>query len=106
MLVAHVGLTTAGTIGAGVALTLDDAIERVLTIAEAGRSVRPDILVLCHGGPFDEPEKVGRALQRLPGVAGFFGASSIERLPTERGIKGQVEEFKRLQLAQLVGVGV
>ena len=106
VLVAHVGLTTAGTIGAGVALTLDDAIERVLTIAEAGRSVRPDILVLCHGGPFDEPENVGRALQRLPGVAGFFGASSIERLPTERGIKGQVEEFKRLQLAQLVGVGV
>jgi predicted TIM-barrel enzyme len=106
VLVAHVGLTTAGTIGAGVALTLDDAIERVLSIAEAGRSVRPDILVLCHGGPFDEPENVGRALRRLPGVAGFFGASSIERLPTERGIKGQVEEFKRLGLAQLAGVGV
>jgi predicted TIM-barrel enzyme len=98
-LVAHVGLTTAGSIGAGVAFTLDEAIERVLAIAEAGRSVRDDILVICHGGPFDEPEQVGRALLRMPGVHGFFGASSIERLPTERAIRGQVEEFKRLAVA-------
>src|SRR5512143_2701847 len=60
-LVAHVGLTTAGTIGAGVALTLEEAIERVLQIAAAGRSVRQDILVICHGGPFDEPDQVGKA---------------------------------------------
>ena len=99
ILVAHVGLTTAGTIGAGVALTLDQAIERVLTIAEAGRSVRPDMLVICHGGPFDEPDSVGSALARMPGIAGFFGVSSIERLPTERAIRGQVEEFKRLKVA-------
>ena len=99
-LVAHVGLTTAGTIGAGVAFTLDEAIERVLAIAEAGRRVRPDLLVLCHGGPFDEPEQVGEALRRMPGVDGFFGASSIERLPTERAIRGQVEEFKRLAIAR------
>src|SRR5512138_1666034 len=72
-LVAHVGLTTAGTIGAGVALTLDEAIERVLQIAEAGRRVRPDILVICHGGPFDEPESVSVALGRMPGIQGFFG---------------------------------
>ena len=98
-LVAHVGLTTAGSIGAGVAFTLDEAIERVLAIAEAGRSVRDDILVICHGGPFDEPEQVGTALLRMPGVHGFFGASSIERLPTERAIRGQVEEFKRLAVA-------
>ena len=98
-LVAHVGLTTAGTIGAGVALTLDQAIDRVMTVAEAGRSVRSDILVLCHGGPFDEPDNVGEALARMPGVQGFFGASSIERLPTERGIRGQVKEFKQLKLA-------
>ncbi|MBP1705645.1 MAG: TIM-barrel enzyme a dioxygenase-like protein [Chloroflexi bacterium] len=97
--VAHVGLTTAGTIGAGVALGLDDAIERVLGIAEAAKRVRPDILVLCHGGPFDEPENVGAALARMPGVHGFFGASSIERLPTERAIRGQVQELKRLSLA-------
>jgi len=98
-IVAHVGLTTAGTIGAGVALTLDQAIDRVMGIAEAARSVRGDIIVLCHGGPFDEPEQVGKALARMPGVAGFFGASSIERLPTERGIRGQVQEFKKLTVA-------
>lgn len=104
-LVAHVGLTTAGTIGAGVALSLDEAIGRVMAIAEAGRSVRSDIIVLCHGGPFDEPDNVGEALRRMPGVAGFFGASSIERLPTERGIRGQVEAFKALPIAGGVGIG-
>ena len=98
-LVAHVGLTTAGTIGAGVAFTLDQAIEKVLAIGAAGRSVRPDIIVLCHGGPFDEPGQVGEALRRMPGVHGFFGASSIERLPTERAIRGQVAEFKKLAVA-------
>jgi predicted TIM-barrel enzyme len=98
-LVAHVGLTTAGTIGAGLAFSLDEVIERVMAIAEAGRSVRADIVVLCHGGPLDEPDNVGRALARMPGVHGFFGASSIERLPTERAIKGQVEDFKRLAVA-------
>jgi predicted TIM-barrel enzyme len=104
--VAHVGLTTAGTIGAGVALTLDDAIDRVMAIAEAARSVRSDIIVLCHGGPFDEPDQVGKALLRMPGVHGFFGASSIERLPTERAIKGQVQEFKRLSVATREPVAV
>jgi predicted TIM-barrel enzyme len=98
-LVAHVGLTTAGTIGAAVALTLDEAIQRVLSIAAAGRSIRKDLLVICHGGPFDEPENVGDALRRMPGIQGFFGASSIERLPTERGIRGQVQAFKQLTLA-------
>ncbi|MCE1252185.1 MAG: phosphoenolpyruvate hydrolase family protein [Anaerolineae bacterium] len=98
-LVAHVGLTTAGSIGAAVAFTLDEAIERVISIAEAGRSVRKDILVIAHGGPFDEPESVGKALPRMPGVQGFFGASSIERLPTERAIRGQVQAFKDLKIA-------
>jgi predicted TIM-barrel enzyme len=99
-LVAHVGLTTAGSIGAGVAFSLDEAIDRVMAIAEAGRSVRGDILVICHGGPFDEPAQVGKALLRMPGVHGFFGASSIERLPTERAIRGQVEAFKQLAIAR------
>jgi predicted TIM-barrel enzyme len=98
-LVAHVGLTTAGSIGAAVALTLDDAIAKVMSIAEAGRQVRKDILVICHGGPFDEPDSVATALARMPGIQGFFGASSIERLPTERAIRGQVESFKSLKLA-------
>src|SRR2546429_1070997 len=81
MLVAHVGLTTAGSIGAAVAPSLEEAVQRVLTIAAAGRAVRGDILVICHGGPFDEPGAVGKGLAMMPGIAGFFGASSIERLP-------------------------
>ncbi len=98
-IVAHVGLTTAGTIGAGVAYTLDEAIEKVMAIMAAARKVRSDILVICHGGPFDEPENVGTALSKMPGINGFFGASSIERLPTERAITGQVRAFKELTLA-------
>lgn len=99
MLVAHVGLTTSGSIGAAVALTLEEAVERVMKIAAAGREINKDLLVICHGGPFDEPDNVGQALARMPGIAGFFGASSIERLPTERAITGQVKDFKNLSLA-------
>jgi len=99
LLVAHVGLTTGGTIGAGYALTLDQAIEKVMVMAEAGWKARKDLLVICHGGPFDEPEAVGKALAQMPGIAGFFGATSIERLPTERAITGQVKDFKGLKLA-------
>lgn len=100
VLVAHVGLTTAGSIGAGWAMSLDEAIERVMAIAAAGKAVRPDVLVICHGGPFDEPDQVGTALARMPGIAGFFGASSIERLPTERAITRQVQEFKGLAVGR------
>jgi predicted TIM-barrel enzyme len=99
MLVAHVGLTTGGSIGAGVAMTMDEAIEMVMEIAEAGRSINPDLLTICHGGPFDEPEAVAEAMARMPGIAGFFGATSIERLPTERAITGQVKNFKSMKLA-------
>lgn len=98
LLVCHVGLTTAGSIGAAVAFTLDEAIEKVMKMAEAGWSIRKDLMVICHGGPFDEPENVGVALKKMPGIVGFFGASSIERLPTERAIRNQVEEFKSLQM--------
>jgi predicted TIM-barrel enzyme len=98
LLVAHVGLTTAGTIGAAVAFTLEEAVDKVQEMAAAGRAVNPDQMVICHGGPFDEPENVGTALQMMPGIAGFFGASSIERLPTERAIRGQVEAFKGMAL--------
>lgn len=99
LLVCHVGLTTAGSIGAAVAFSLDEAIEKVLTMAEAGWSLRKDLMVICHGGPFDEPENVGAALKKMPGIVGFFGASSIERLPTERAIRSQVEAFKSLEKA-------
>ena len=98
LLVAHVGLTTAGTIGAAVAFTLEEAVDKVQEMAAAGRRVNPDQIVICHGGPFDEPENVGTALKMMPGIAGFFGASSIERLPTERAIRGQVEAFKGMAL--------
>jgi predicted TIM-barrel enzyme len=99
LLVPHVGLTTAGSIGAGVALSLDQAIDKVMEMAEAAWKVRKDLLVICHGGPFDEPENVGKALVKMPGIVGFYGASSAERLPTERAIKAQVAEFKALKLA-------
>jgi predicted TIM-barrel enzyme len=99
LLVCHVGLTTAGSIGAAKAYSLDEAIDRVMAMAEAAWSLRPDLMVICHGGPFDEPENVGIALKRMPGIVGFFGASSIERLPTERAIRSQVEAFKGLELA-------
>ena len=98
LLVAHVGLTTAGSIGAAVAFTLEEAVDKVQEMAAAGRAVNPEQMVICHGGPFDEPENVGAALRMMPGIAGFFGASSIERLPTERAIRGQVEAFKGLAL--------
>lgn len=100
LLVPHVGLTTAGTIGAAAALTLDDAIDRVMRMAEAAWKIKSDLMVICHGGPFDEPENVGKALGKMPGIVGFYGASSAERLPTERAIKAQVEAFKTLKLAK------
>ncbi len=99
-LVAHVGLTTAGSIGAVVAFTLEEAIEKTKAIAAAGREVRPDIIVICHGGPFDEPDNVAKALDKMPEIAGFFGASSIERLPTEKAIREQVEAFKKISPAE------
>ena len=98
LVVAHVGLTTGGTIGAAVAMHVDEAIDITLRIAEAARSVRPDILVICHGGPFDEPETVGGALARMPGINGFYGATSMERLPVERGITEQVRKFTQLKV--------
>lgn len=96
IIVAHMGLTTKGTIGAKTALTLDDSVERIQKICDAGKSVNKDLIVLCHGGPVAEPEDAAYILARTKGVAGFFGASSIERLPTEVAIKGQVEKFKEI----------
>jgi predicted TIM-barrel enzyme len=96
VLVPHVGLTTKGSIGASTALTLDQAVERVQTMRDAAVAVNPDILVLCHGGPIAEPADAGYVLERTEGVVGFFGASSVERLPTERAITAQVADFKNL----------
>lgn len=96
VLVAHVGLTTKGSIGAKTALTLDESAELVQRIYDAGKSVNPDIIVICHGGPISEPEDVEYVLGRTTGIAGFFGASSVERLPTEVAITEQVRKFKSL----------
>ena len=98
LLVAHVGTTVSGSIGATVAPTLEQAAAAVMAMADAAWSLRRELMVICHGGPFDEPENVGIALRKMPGVVGFFGASSIERLPTERAIRGQVEAFKGLEM--------
>ena len=99
MIVAHVGLTTGGTIGAAAAMTLDQAIDTTMRIAEASRKIRKDILVICHGGPFDEPENVAEAMKRMPRINGFYGATSMERLPVERAIKEQVAKFKNIKLS-------
>lgn len=96
ILVAHVGLTTKGSIGASTALTLEESIEVVQRIHDAGKEVNPNIIVLCHGGPISDPEDAAFVLKNTKGIAGFFGASSIERLPTEIAITGQVKEFKSI----------
>lgn len=96
ILVAHMGLTTKGTIGAKTALTLDDCIVKIREIIAAGRSVRPDIMVICHGGPIAEPDDAAYIIKNIPEIDGFFGASSIERFAAERGIKAQAAAFKAI----------
>ncbi len=97
LIVAHAGLTTAGSIGATTAPSLDAAIDFVMQIAETCWAIRPDQLVICHGGPFDEPANVARAMARMPGIAGFYGASSAERLPVEKAITAQIAAFKAMR---------
>jgi predicted TIM-barrel enzyme len=98
VLIPHMGLTTKGTIGAQSALTLEQAAARVQALADAAKTVRPDILVLCHGGPISEPEDAEYVLKHTHGIVGFFGASSIERLPTEVAITGCVKRFKEIEV--------
>jgi predicted TIM-barrel enzyme len=98
VLVAHMGLTTKGSIGAKTALTLEESVGRVQEIHDAAKSENPDIMVICHGGPIAEPEDAAFVLERTEGVCGFFGASSIERLPTEKAITDQVRDFKAISI--------
>jgi len=100
VIVAHAGLTTKGTIGARTALTLDQTVALVQSIRDAAVSVNPQVLVICHGGPLAEPDDVVYVLSRTRGIAGFFGASSVERLPAERAITEQVQKFKSLRLKE------
>ncbi|MGH8714683.1 MAG: phosphoenolpyruvate hydrolase family protein [Casimicrobiaceae bacterium] len=97
VLVPHMGLTTKGAIGAKTAMDLDEAVRRVQAMHDAARSVRSDVIVLCHGGPIAEPGDAEYVLNNTRGVAGFFGASSMERLPTEVAITEQVRRFKKLK---------
>lgn len=97
ILVPHMGLTTSGTIGAKTAMTIEDAAKKVQELADAAKSVNPDILVLCHGGPIANPEDAQYVLDHTEGIVGFYGASSVERFPTETGIKEQTEKFKKLK---------
>jgi predicted TIM-barrel enzyme len=96
ILVAHMGLTTGGTIGAGTALALETCAGRIDAIAEAALDVRSDIIVLCHGGPIAEPADAALVLNKTRHCHGFYGASSMERLPAERAITKQTQHFKRI----------
>ena len=98
VLVPHMGLTTKGAIGAHTALTLEESARRVQAMRDAAVAVNPDILVLCHGGPIAEPGDAQFIFEHTHGIAGFFGASSIERLAVEPAIEGQAREFKSLVL--------
>jgi len=99
ILVPHMGLTTKGSIGAHTALTLDESVKRIQAMHDAAREITPDILVLCHGGPIAEPEDAAYVLARTRGVVGFFGASSMERLPTEVAITENTRRFKQIKPA-------
>jgi predicted TIM-barrel enzyme len=96
ILVAHMGLTTFGSIGAATAKTLDDCVRSIEQIAGVAKGMRDDLILLCHGGPIAEPGDAEYILRHCPAIDGFYGASSVERLPTERAIREQTERFTRI----------
>ena len=98
ILIPHMGLTTKGTIGAETALTLEEAVRRVQEMHDAAKRINPDVLVLCHGGPIAEPEDAQYILDQTEGISGFYGASSMERLPVEPAIEERVRQFTELSL--------
>jgi predicted TIM-barrel enzyme len=98
IVVAHLGLTTKGSIGATTAVTLEDTPNKVQEIADAAKRVNKDVIVLCHGGPISEPADAEYVLTRTEGIHGFYGASSMERLPVEQAITGTMKEYKAIKL--------
>jgi predicted TIM-barrel enzyme len=92
------GLTTKGIIGAETAMTMEDAARAVTDITDAVKAVRDDVLVICHGGPIAEPEDARFIIDHCPGVDGFYGASSMERLPVEKALTDQVRKFCEIEL--------
>src|SRR4051812_3400659 len=105
VVVPHMGTTTSGTVGARTAPTLDECVPRIASMRDAARAVNPDTIVLCHGGPIAEPEDAQVILDRVPGVVGFLGASSTERLPVERAITATVNQFKSISIASEAHAG-
>ena len=99
IVVAHMGLTTKGSIGATTAVSLEEAPAKVQEIADAAKGANPDVIVLCHGGPISMPDDAEYVLNHTQGVHGFYGASSMERLPTETAIKEQMESFKAIRFS-------
>jgi predicted TIM-barrel enzyme len=97
IVVAHMGLTTSGSIGANTAKTLDDCVADTQRIADAALAVKPDAIILCHGGPIADPEDAQYVLARTRQVHGFYGASSMERLPVEEAITKQVKRFRAIR---------
>jgi predicted TIM-barrel enzyme len=97
VLIPHMGLTTKGSIGAKTALTLEESARRVQAMHDAAKKINPDVFVLCHGGPISEPEDAQYILKHTQGIVGFFGASSIERMPTEIAITDCVRRFKEMR---------
>lgn len=98
IIVAHMGLTTSGMAGAKTALTLDECVGKIKAIREAVVEIRKDIIMICHGGPIARPEDARYVLDKVKGVQGFLGASSLERLPVEESIKTTTETFKAISL--------
>ena len=96
IVVAHMGLTTGGTIGAGTAVSLADSVGRINAMAEAAKRVRGDVILLCHGGPIATPEDATHVLRHCPDCHGFYGASSMERLPVETALTERTRAFKRI----------
>jgi predicted TIM-barrel enzyme len=96
VLVPHMGLTTGGSIGAGTAKTLDDCVPLIQEMHDAARRVKPEVIVLCHGGPIAEPDDAAYILEHTEGIAGFFGASSMERLPVEVAMIENMKRFKQI----------
>jgi predicted TIM-barrel enzyme len=99
ILIPHMGLTTKGTIGATTAVTLEDSARRVQAMHDAAKRVNKEVLVLCHGGPIAEPADAQYILDHTEGIVGFYGASSMERLPVEPAIRQRVREFTELRLS-------
>jgi predicted TIM-barrel enzyme len=100
VLIPHMGLTTKGTIGASTALTLEESARRVQAMHDAAKRVNKDVLVLCHGGPIAEPADVEYIFAHTTGIVGFYGASSMERLPVEPAISNRVREFTELKFRE------